>query len=197
MTCWQRRIGSISGSAGAEPHGNSAKANRGEYDGAFISTQLTGGSEVNNTAAVNADLAGPEVDNLTVPIWFRRGRTIPRATAADRILMLTRGSAGRWPDRLSGRLLAPAGPTVHIGLPSLGLGGRAQAALGLDEADDAIEPLALLQIGHHERPLAPHPLRVGLHLLQRRTDMRREVDLVDHQQIRAGDARPALGGNLV
>src|SRR5437868_8246497 len=90
MTCWQRRIGSISGSAGAEPNGNSAKANRGEYDGAFISTQLTGGSEVNNTAAVNADLAGPEVDNLTVPIWFRRGRTIPRAMAADRILMLTR-----------------------------------------------------------------------------------------------------------
>jgi len=29
------------------------------------------GSEVNNTAAVNADLAGPEVDNLTVPIWFQ------------------------------------------------------------------------------------------------------------------------------
>ena len=91
MTCWQRRIGSISGSAGPEAHGNSAKANRGEYDGAFISTQLTGGSEVNNTAAVDAELAGPEVDNLTVLIWFRRGRTNPQGAAADRILMLTRG----------------------------------------------------------------------------------------------------------
>jgi hypothetical protein len=66
-------------------------ANRGEYDGAFISTQLTGGSEVNNTAAVDAELAGPEVDNLTVLIWFRRGRTNPQGAAVDRILMLTRG----------------------------------------------------------------------------------------------------------
>ena len=64
-------MGSILGSAGAETHGNSAKANRGEYDGPFISTQLTGGSEVNNTAAVNVDLAGPEIDNLTVQIWFQ------------------------------------------------------------------------------------------------------------------------------
>ena len=62
MTCWRRRIGSISWPAGAEAHGNSAKANRDEYDGAFISTQLTGGSEVNNKATVNAGLAGPEVD---------------------------------------------------------------------------------------------------------------------------------------
>jgi|SRR6185369_12107830 len=90
MTYWRRRIGSIFGSAGAEAHGNSAKANRGEYDGAFISTQLTGGSEVNNMAAVNAGLAGPEVDNLTVPIWFQRERTNPHTAAADRILMLTR-----------------------------------------------------------------------------------------------------------
>src|SRR5438105_1970953 len=120
MTCWQRRIGSISGSAGAEPHGNSAKANRGEYDGAFISTQLTGGSEVNNTAAVNADLAGPEVDNLTVPIWFRRGRTIPRAMAADRILMLTRrhppaASPTACPAACSPRLARPFILAVYLG----------------------------------------------------------------------------------
>jgi hypothetical protein len=92
MTCWRRRIGSISRSAGAETHGNSAKAKRGEYDGAIISTQLTAWQRANNTAAVNADLAAPEVDNLTASIWFRRGRTNPRAAAADRALMLTRRS---------------------------------------------------------------------------------------------------------
>jgi hypothetical protein len=42
MTGWRKRIESISEPAGAEIDGNSAKANRGEYDGAFISTQLTG-----------------------------------------------------------------------------------------------------------------------------------------------------------
>src|SRR5438046_10745086 len=62
-----------------------------------------------------------------------------------------------------------------LSLTGLGLRGRAQAALGLDEADDAIEPLALLQVGHHERPLAPHPFRIKLHLLQRRPDRRPEV----------------------
>jgi hypothetical protein len=83
MTCWRRRIGSISWPAGAEAHGNSAKANRDEYDGAFISTQLTGGSEVNNKATVNAGLAGPEVDNLTVPIWFQHKWTNRKRAAAN------------------------------------------------------------------------------------------------------------------
>ena len=45
--------------------------------------------------------------------------------------------------------------------------------------------------------LAPHPFRIKLHLLERRTDMRREVDLVDHQQVRARDARAPLRRNLV
>jgi hypothetical protein len=64
-------MGSILGSAEAETDGNSAKANRGEYDGAFISTQLTGWQRGKQHGRVNADLAGPEVDNLTVPIWFQ------------------------------------------------------------------------------------------------------------------------------
>ena len=77
-------------------------------------------------------------------------------------------------------------------LPRLNLTRRPQAALGFDEADDAIEPVALFQIGHHERPLAAHPFRVGVHLLQRRADIGREVDLVDDQEIRPGDARSDL-----
>src|SRR5258708_37775339 len=79
---------------------------------------------------------------------------------------------------------------------SLGMRGL-ETALGLDEADDALEPLALLQVGHDERPLAAHPFRVGVHLLQGSADMRGEVDLVDHQKIGAGDAGTALGGELV
>src|SRR6476619_4836507 len=84
----------------------------------------------------------------------------------------------RWPDRLSAPSRSAWPDRCRADLSGLGLCRRAQAALGLDEADDAIEPLALFQVGHHERPLAAHPFRIGLHLLQRRTDMRREIDLV-------------------
>src|SRR5690606_28467152 len=44
---------------------------------------------------------------------------------------------------------------------------------------------------------AAHPLRVAVHHLKARADQRGEVDLVDHQQVRAGDARAALAGDLV
>jgi hypothetical protein len=70
MTCWRRRIESIFGSAWAETHGNSAKANRGEYEGAFISTQLRGWQRGKQQAAVNAELAGPETDNRMALIRF-------------------------------------------------------------------------------------------------------------------------------
>jgi hypothetical protein len=48
MTYWRKRNGRISGSAGAEAHGNTAQASRGEYDGAIISTQQRGDSGNND-----------------------------------------------------------------------------------------------------------------------------------------------------
>ena len=59
----------------------------------------------------------------------------------------------------------------------------AEHALALDEADHAVEALAGLQVGEDERPLAAHLPRVAVHHLERGADHRREVDLVDHQQI--------------
>src|SRR3954447_8223127 len=50
-----------------------------------------------------------------------------------------------------------------------------QASLGLDKADDAVEPLAFLKVGHDERTLAPHAPGPGIHFRQRRPDIRREI----------------------
>ena len=58
-------------------------------------------------------------------------------------------------------------------------------------------PLALAQVGHHERARAAHSLGVALHDIERGAHIRREIDLVDHQEIGAGDAGPALGRDLI
>src|SRR6266576_4392066 len=79
----------------------------------------------------------------------------------------------------------------------LGLRWRTETAFGLDKADDAIEAYALPQIGHDEWAFATHPSRVGIHFFQRCADMRREVDLVDNEKVRPGDAGAALRGDLV
>src|SRR4051812_15895501 len=69
---------------------------------------------------------------------------------------------------------------------------RAESTFSLDEADDAVEAFAVLEIGHDKGPFAAHPSRVGIHLFQRRADMRREVDLVDDEKVRPGDTGTSL-----
>ncbi len=44
---------------------------------------------------------------------------------------------------------------------------------------------------------AAHFFGVALHDFERGADIRRQIDLVDHQQVRARDAGPAFGRNLV
>ncbi len=58
-------------------------------------------------------------------------------------------------------------------------------------------PTPAAQIREHERPVAAHLAGVALHHFERRAHVRRKIDLVDHQQIRAHDARAALARNLV
>ena len=72
-----------------------------------------------------------------------------------------------------------------------------QPALLLDEARDLVDALAGAQIGEDEGPRAAHALTLALHGFQRSADIGRQIDLVDHQEIGAGDARPAFRGNLV
>src|SRR5260370_33072164 len=79
----------------------------------------------------------------------------------------------------------------------LGLCRRAETALGLDKADDALEAFAFSEIGHHERPFAAHPPCVDVHFLNPGADRRREVDLVDDEPVRPGDTWATLAGGLV
>src|ERR1700694_712473 len=90
-----------------------------------------------------------------------------------------------------------ADPRVNDLLAEPGPKRRTQTALGLDKTDNAVEAFALPEIGHDEWPLASHPPGIGIHFFQRGTDMGREVDLVDDEEIRSGDAGAAFRGNLV
>ena len=67
----------------------------------------------------------------------------------------------------------------------------------LDEAHHVVDALAALEVREHERARAALSARIALHDLERRADVRSEVDLVDHEQIRAGDAGAALARDLV
>ena len=72
-----------------------------------------------------------------------------------------------------------------------------EQALAFDEVDDIGQPLPGLLVREHEGARAAHPARVAVHDLERGAHQRREVDLVDHQQVAARDARPALARDLV
>src|SRR5712671_5126240 len=70
-------------------------------------------------------------------------------------------------------------------------------AFGFDEADDVSQALAGLEVGEHEGALPAHAARVAVHHLERRADHRREIDLVDDQQVALGDAGATLARDLV
>src|SRR5215831_13517505 len=72
-----------------------------------------------------------------------------------------------------------------------------QAAALLDEPHDCLEALPDAQIAEHEWTRAAHALGVALHDIERGADMRRKVDLVDDQEVGAGNARSAFGRNFV
>jgi hypothetical protein len=60
-----------------------------------------------------------------------------------------------------------------------------------------LHPLAMLHNRKNSRTPLPHLRRIPLHNLQIRPDSLRQINLVNHQQIRARDTRPALPGNLI
>src|SRR5580704_6698144 len=74
---------------------------------------------------------------------------------------------------------------------------RAQPAFVLDEAGDLVDALAGAQVAEDERPRPAHAFGVALHVVQRGADVGGEVDLVDHQEVRTGDARSAFGGDFL
>src|SRR5690606_37756669 len=66
-----------------------------------------------------------------------------------------------------------------------------------DEIDDAVHAFAGLQVREDEGPLIAHFRGVSGHHLERGADVRRQIRFVDDEQIRAGDTRAALAGDLV
>src|SRR5258706_10114601 len=72
-----------------------------------------------------------------------------------------------------------------------------QHPLLLDELNHLIEAVTGLEIGELEGAFAAHLLRVVGHDLERGADHRRQVDLVDDEEIGLRDARPALARDLV
>ena len=63
-----------------------------------------------------------------------------------------------------------------------------ESALLNDEFHDRADILAFAQICHHEGARTAHLLGVTLHHLERGADVWRQIDLVDHQEVRARDA---------
>ena len=86
----------------------------------------------------------------------------------------------------------PSAATLRSGSSNL---AAPQPTFVLDETGDLVDSLSRAQIAKDERPRAPHALGVAFHECERGADMGRQIDLVDHQEVGAGDARAALRWN--
>src|SRR6516162_7619123 len=72
-----------------------------------------------------------------------------------------------------------------------------QPTLVLDETGDGVDALTGAQIAEHEGTRAAHAPGVTLHDRKRGAYVGREIDFVDHEQVRTRDARTTFGRNLV
>ena len=75
--------------------------------------------------------------------------------------------------------------------------GISEPASGDDEVDDALDPLPCFKVGEDEGALAAHPLGVAVHDFEAGADQRREIDLVDDEEVGAGDAGAAFARDFV
>src|SRR5438067_13303659 len=87
-------------------------------------------------------------------------------------------------------LSPPIGSPTHS--DNLRSGFVPEPAACFDKRGDRIHPLSRLQVCEYERPVAAHELGVAFHHGKRCADVRSKVDLVDHQEVGAGDARSAF-----
>jgi hypothetical protein len=68
---------------------------------------------------------------------------------------------------------------------------------GAKSIEYLVQPLAGEAVCEHERPVLANDSGVMLHHVESRPHVRCQIDLVDHQQVRFGDARSALARDLV
>ena len=86
-----------------------------------------------------------------------------------------------------------AGPAAARAASGSGL----EEELAPDPVDHGGSAGAVAEVGEDKRPISPHAPGVALHHAEVGADVGREVDLVDHEQVRARDAGPALARDLV
>ena len=63
--------------------------------------------------------------------------------------------------------------------------------------DDLTQPHAVPHLSEYRWPVAAHAFGVAGHHVQIGTDGRRQISLVDHEQVTLRDARPALARHLI
>ena len=56
-----------------------------------------------------------------------------------------------------------------------------------NKAGDCLNPFSCADIGKHKRPFSPHTAAIPVHNSEISSYMRRQINLVDHQQIATGD----------
>src|SRR5438552_16645366 len=135
----------------------------------------------------------------TPPVGFRTSSVAAPVPSRSTGSSAWRGSVKRRPVRtVRSARRAKARPRK----PSRPVRG-ADDASGLEEelaanpVHHAVGAGSIAKVGEDEGSIAPHPLGVPLHHGEIGADVGREVDLVDDEQIGAGDAGPALARDLV
>src|SRR5581483_4764060 len=126
---------------------------------------------------------------ITVIVAGRRGAE-SRVRRAETVSRRFRCAARQCAIQIATRQ-APV-PPPHSGLPTAERSFRPGVELLQNPTFHLRNTRAVLEIRKQERALAPHLARVALHHFERRTHVRRQIDFVDHQQIRPDDARAAL-----
>ena len=65
-----------------------------------------------------------------------------------------------------------------------------------DECNDLVDTRAMAQARKHKRTRSAHARRIDAHDLETGADMGRQVGLVNDEQVRARNTRPALAWNF-
>src|SRR4051812_8921734 len=74
---------------------------------------------------------------------------------------------------------------------------EAARSLIVQPIEDLRQPLSGLQVRENEGQSAAHTPRIPIHYIERRPYIRREIDLIDHEQPAAADSRPAFPGYFI
>src|SRR5215472_11607458 len=123
---------------------------------------------------------------LLIVCHFRGPKKWPRRQVPALTILIAKGGSVCDPVHSYGKKMAKA--------PNC---GASQPALRDDEVDDIVHAFAQLEVGEDEGAGAAHAARVSVHDLEAGADQWGEIDLVDDEQIGAGDPGAAFARDLV